>query len=384
MLPLVQRGTIHLDVVAPVPYFPRLPWPTRWSSFSHIPAEENYAGVSIYHPRYVVVPNIGMQTHGLSMYMATRSLVQRLHHRHHYQLLDAHWIYPDGYAAVKIAQDLGVPVILSARGNDINEYLDFPKIRPLISWALEQSDHVISVCQALKDLMLPLGIPDKKVSVVSNGVDTTKFFPIAQHQARSQLGLAPDGQLLVSVGILEPRKGHHLLIEALQLLKKQYNMQPSLAIIGAGPAQAQLQTLIQSHALQDQVQLVGEVPNQGLPLWYNAANALCLASDREGWPNVLLESIACGTPVIASRVFGTPEVVPSEEIGLLVTPRTPDAFATAIHCALKKSWSQETLVTFASQHTWQQTASQVQTVFEQVIGNSQARRVEHIGQETPA
>lgn len=202
-------------------------------------------------------------------------------------------------------------------------------------------------------------------------MDTEKFFPIAQHEARSQLGLATHGQLLVSVGILEPRKGHHLLIEALQRLKKNHNVQPSLAIIGAGPAQAQLQTLIRSHELQDQVQLVGEVPNQVLPLWYNAADALCLASDREGWPNVLLESIACATPVIASRVFGTPEVIPSEEIGLLVSSRTPDAFSTAIHQALNKSWDQHTLVTFASQHTWQQTASQVQTVFEQVIQNNQ-------------
>lgn len=163
MLPLVQQGAIHLDVVAPVPYFPRLPWPTRWDSFSQIAAQEDHAGVNIYHPRYLVVPSIGMQTHGLSMYMATRSLVQRLHHQHHYQLLDAHWVYPDGYAAVKIAKDLGLPVVVSARGNDINEYLDFPKIRPLISWALEHSDHVMSVCQALKDLIIPVGIPDKKV-----------------------------------------------------------------------------------------------------------------------------------------------------------------------------------------------------------------------------
>jgi glycosyltransferase involved in cell wall biosynthesis len=370
MRAFAKHTSSHLDVIAPIPYFPKLPWRTRWTAFSQIRAEEERRGVRIYHPRYIVVPKVGMHIHGQSMYWGSYKLFHRLHRENKYHLIDAHWIYPDGWAAVKLAKKVNVPVVLSARGNDINEYLEYPRIRPLIRWCLENCDHIISVCQALKDLMIPLGIPDSKITVVGNGVDIERFCWVDPHYARRRLALPLDRRILLSVGILEPRKGHHILIEALHLLKKRGLKSPCLYIIGTGPFHDKLKELSQKLELEDDVKLVGEIPNSDLKFWYNAADVLCLASDREGWPNVLLEALACGTPVVASKVFGIPEIISSKDVGLVVDHRTPDAFASNIMKALTQSWNSRNIVTFARQHTWTKTAQAVQNVFASVLHRS--------------
>ena len=153
-------SSTQIDVMAPVPYFPNFEWPKQWGIYGKIPIKEKQNGRMVYHPRYLVIPKLGMWTQGLSMYLSTLPLARQLHQKRQYQLLDAHWVYPDGWAAVHIAKKLKIPVVLSARGNDINEYLDFRNIRPMIKWCLQECDHVISVCQALKDLMVTLGISD--------------------------------------------------------------------------------------------------------------------------------------------------------------------------------------------------------------------------------
>ena len=268
------------------------------------------------------------------------------------------------------AKKLKIPVVLSARGNDINEYVEFPKIRPLIKWCLENCDHIISVCQALKDLITPLGIPEAKITVVGNGVDIQIFHPVDREDARRKLALPFGRRILLSVGLLEPRKGHHILIEALHLLQKQGKDLPCLYIIGTGPLRDKLQKLIQKFALDDYVTLVGERPNRDLKFWYSAADILCLASDREGWPNVLLEALACGTPVVASSVFGIPEIIRSTDLGRVVAHRTPDMFACHIMKALTQSWDSSKIVAFAQQHTWNKTAQDVQEVFASVLHQS--------------
>ncbi len=365
----VRRQTgADLDIIAPIPYFPRLAWPKRWAIYSQISGEETLDGFKVYHPRYLVIPRIGMWSHGWTMYRSSLKLAERLHHTKRYHLIDAHWIYPDGWAAVHIGKKLRVPVVLSARGNDINEYIEFPTVRPLIKWSLEQCDHIISVCQALKDLMTELGVPESKITVLGNGVDTERFFPIQKTEARRILSLPTDRPILLSVGILEPRKGHHILIQALSLLRNSNRKGcPHLYIVGDGFYGANLRGLIKKWGLTEYVRMVGEVPHQMLRYWYSAADLLCLASDREGWPNVLLEAMACGTPVAASNVFGVPEIVTSADVGVVVAPRTAEAFSTAIEQALKGGWDSTRLVAFAERHSWEKVGRVVDQVFRDVL-----------------
>ncbi len=366
----VAASGSKIDVISPVPYFPRTNWPKKWAKYGQLPTQEHIDGFDVFHPRYVVIPKMGMGLHGLSMYWGTAALVKRLHQKRPYHLIDAHWIYPDGWSAVHLGKKLGIPVVLSARGNDINEYLDFPKIRPKIKWCLEQCSHIVSVCQGLKDLMVDLGIPDSKISVIGNGIDSTKFYPIAKVDARKKQGVPIQQTVILSVGILEPRKGHHLLIEALHILRARGEDVPALYIVGSGPFRKQLENLAKKFEVWESVHFVGEVPHRDLYEWYSLANLFCLASDREGWPNVLLEAMACGTPVVATNVFGVPEIVKTKDVGLLVNSRTSEALANTISEALKVSWNSDVIIQYANQYTWGKVATRVGDVFGKAFGAS--------------
>jgi glycosyltransferase involved in cell wall biosynthesis len=177
-----------------------------------------------------------------------------------------------------------------------------------------------------------------------------------------------DRKIIISVGSLIPRKGFDLLIRAIKRLSFSFE-DPYLIIVGEGPARRDLETLISSLNLNDRICLVGAVPHQDLYLWYNAANISCLVSNREGWPNVVLESLACGTPVVATNIWGVPEIITSETLGLL-TERTEDAIAEAILKALGKQWQTEDIVEYAKEYTWDNTAAGVLRVFRTLVNES--------------
>ena len=169
---------------------------------------------------------------------------------------------------------------------------------------------MIAVSAALRDTMAGLGLSREKIHLIPNAVETTRFRPIPALEARQRLSLPEGSPLLVSVGSLIEAKGHQLTIRAVALLGNQF---PSLRlyIIGEGPYRTELERLIKSLGLQERVQLLGKRPNEELPFWFSAASLSCLASSREGWPNVVTESLACGTPVVATRVGGIPEILHS-------------------------------------------------------------------------
>jgi glycosyltransferase involved in cell wall biosynthesis len=212
-----------------------------------------------------------------------------------------------------------------------------------------------------------LGIAASHVTVIPNGIDTTKFFPVAKAVARTQLGLAGD-KILLSVGHLTPVKGFELLIRAFKRLLEQvpHGSGLSLVIIGDGALRHRLETLVSSLGLQEHVRLVGAVPHERLYLWYSAADLFCLASSREGWPNVLLEALACGTPVVATPVGGIPEILCADELGFL-TERNERDMATAMSLALSKTWRPEVLRGYAQKHTWEQAALSGLRLFETIL-----------------
>jgi glycosyltransferase involved in cell wall biosynthesis len=221
--------------------------------------------------------------------------------------------------------------------------------------------------------MLKLNIPLAKIAVIPNGVDSGKFFPLSKPIARQQLGL-PDGKIILSVGELIPRKGFHVLMQALALLVHQHGGQDiRLIIIGEGAYRKTLEELIASLQLANHVRLAGAVPHAELYKWYSAADVFCLASDREGWPNVILESLACGTPVAATAIWGVPEILVSEEIGFL-TKREARDMAEKLSLALDKSWQAEKIVSFARAQTWEKVARSVFEVFAGVL-NGKASNV---------
>jgi len=359
---------VNLRVVAPVPYFPNIPghFFNKWKIYTEIPLKENIDGIDVYHPRYIVTPKVGMALYGYFMFLGALNQVARIHKAFPFDIIDAHYIYPDGLAAVLLGRFYKKPVVLSARGTDINLFPQFNTIRPLIRWTLKKTDHVIAVCESLKEIMVNLGTSQNKVSVIPNGIDPDIFKPIAQQDARIKLGLSQKEKILISVGALIERKGIHILIDSLKEIKNQGKLTFITYIIGKGEQRDNLQKTIDLHSLQDKIKLLGEVKNSDLPHWYNAADLFFLGSSREGWPNVVSESLACGTPVIATNVNGTPEILCSEEYGILVN-RDAQSFAGGILAGFNKTWDREKIIEYGQSRPWSVVAKEVFTVFQRIL-----------------
>jgi teichuronic acid biosynthesis glycosyltransferase TuaC len=363
----------EVKVVAPVPYFPaiRLNW--RWQ-FSQIPRQETRNGIEVYHPRYFIVPKVGMALYGWLMFLSTFPTVKRIRKRFNFDLLDAHYVYPDGFAAVLLGKYFRKPVVISARGSDINSYRSFPLIRRLLQHVLARANKVIAVSQALKQAMIQLGIPEEKIACIPNGVDAKKFRPVPKVQAQRAMNL-PSGRVILSVGNLTPNKGFDLLVKSFGSLAARAEYRDlQLTIAGDGPVREDLENLISALKLTGRVRLVGPVPHEQLYLWYNAADLFCLASAREGWPNVILESLACGTPVVATSAGGIPEIIRSDKVGLLVD-RNEAALVEAIDSAFKKDWSEAALVEYARLRTWDRAAHDVLQVFKSASASRDAAAI---------
>jgi teichuronic acid biosynthesis glycosyltransferase TuaC len=358
-------------VVAPVPYFPKLPFKTAkaYDTFARIPKFEEPGGYPIHHPRYLVTPKLGMRYYGDWMSMGVMKTIQEIHARHPIDVIDGHYVYPDGRAAIKIGQALGIPVVLSARGTDLSLFPKFPHILPILKANLEGCRQLICVCSHLKKVALELGIPENKVHVIGNGVDTALFHPGDKLVARKNTGLPATGKIVLSVGHLVELKGFHLIIAA---LAKTEDQTTHLVIVGEGPMRGELEALIQSHGLMGRVTLPGSILNRELKHWYQAADLFVLASSREGWPNVVCEAQATGLPVVATKVWGVPEIIHEPALGTLIDGRTVEALAAAIDIALEKAWDREHIAKTGSARTWGTVADQVEVVFNEVAMSHRA------------
>jgi len=293
---VVATGEVESRVISPVPWFPfKSPRFGAYAKFARVPRTETRHGLQVIRPRYVLLPKIGMTVAPLALYAAMLPAARKLiREGFDFDLIDAHYFYPDGVATAMVARALGKPFTITARGTDINLIPRHALPRRMIRWVGARSSANIAVCQALKNEMVALGMAEEKTHVLRNGVDLALFKPGDRDNARAQFGLT--GPTLLSVGLLIQRKGHDLIIEALRALPEH-----TLLIAGDGPERAALEQAAAHHGVTSRVRFLGLVPHDDLPALYGAADALVLASDREGWPNVLLESMACGTPVEIGR-----------------------------------------------------------------------------------
>jgi len=366
----LHKKNIDVKVVAPVPWFPPLNISTRWYSFSQIPLLEVIDDIEVYHPRYLVTPKVGMTLYGYWMFLGVRKLVMQLKESFSFDLIDAHFLYPDGFAACLLGQHYDFPVVLNARGSDVNSYLQMPRIKTLLARSMKQADRLVAVSNSLRDQMVANGAPPDRTSVIPNGIDPTCFFRMDTGRARQELGLEKDEKIILTVCSLIELKGVHLLIEAVAKVREAFSCPVSLMVVGTGPEKARLKSLIEQFALQDCVRLVGNVANRELVGWYNAADLFLLGSSREGWPNVVCEALACGTPVVATAVNGIPEILDSEELGIMVE-RTAEAFACGIEKAFAQNWDRDKIARIGQERTWENVAEEVCELFQSVLNNVQ-------------
>ena len=364
---LIKTGQVEAKVVAPVPWFPSTAQRFgEYARFAATPRFEQRNGIDVYHPRYVLLPKVGMNLAPYTMALGALTTVKRLHQEgFDFDLIDAHYYYPDGVAAGLLAKWLGKPFVVTARGTDINLIPEYPFPRARILDTAARASASIGVCQALMDTLRDLGADPTKLHTLRNGVDLQRFAPEPRKKARQRLGLALAGQYLLSVGHLIERKGHHLAIESLVELPGV-----TLLIAGSGPEEAALKALAQRLDVAERVHWAGVVPQTELKWWYSAADALTLCSSREGWANVLLEAMACGTPVIASNIWGTPEVVSTPAAGLLMARRDASSLAVAWRDLMVITPERMATRRHAEGFSWDATTHGQLRLFQRVIDDS--------------
>ena len=343
----------EIRVVAPVAWYPSV----RRSA----PHAEVQDGLPVAHPTYWYVPRVLKILDGLMLFLSSVAAVRRLRRWFDFDLIDAHFAYPDGFAAVLLARLFRKPVCVTLRGTIIPLSAD-PFRRRLCDWAITRADQVIAVAENLAERARRGGVQENRLAIISNGVDLERFRPEDANLARRRLGLLPDAPLLVSVGHLSPRKGFQHVIRALPRLGKAH---PGLrfAIIGGPGAEGdngpQLRELACDLGVAERVIFAGPEPPGRVALWLAASHALVLASAFEGSPNVVLEALACGRPVVSSKVGNVERIVP-EFAGILIDdPNDVPALSAALSEALRRTWDPLRIRSCAADHGWEGVANQV-------------------------
>lgn len=360
---LVRECNVDARVIAPVPWFPlSSPIFGPYSKFAATPRRTTRGnGLQVSHPRYLMLPRLGVTFQPDAMARsAVRDISELQRSGWQPDIIDAHYFYPDGVAAAILADRLQIPLVITARGTDVNVLGRLPGPARRILWAAQRASAVIAVSSRLKDALVAIGVDASKVVVVRNGVDLQVFRPEPREAARERLRL-PAGRLVACVGNLVPEKGFALAIEALRGLNDF-----RLVFVGEGPSRGSLLELAHRLGVEDRVVFLPSMPQHELRHLYSSADVLMLTSEREGWPNVVLESLACGTPVVGVDVGAVGEMLGDPRVGRIVLARDPELLASAVIDLLGSGVSREQIRMHAAQFDWASVSHMQMDVFGRV------------------
>jgi teichuronic acid biosynthesis glycosyltransferase TuaC len=356
-------------VVAPIPWFPFNRW-LRGREFTGVPLKEPLDGITIYHPRFLSVPRIAKSLDGILYALSLLPFLVWLRRRFSFDLIDAQFGYPDGVGAALLAGIFRRPLCVTLRGDE-SRVARFALRRRQLRAALQRAT-VVAVSDALSQLARDLDVPEERICVIPNGVDVTRFQPSDQLEARMRLGLPMDRAILVAVGSLIGRKGHHLIVPLLPALLER---RPNLLYVAVGNLGGRqscaglIELLVREHELESHVKVVIARPHEEMPLWLAAADLFCLATSHEGCSNAILEALACGLPVVSTTVGGNPEIVRAED-GILVPFWNPQAFVDALVRALDHPWDRAAIAQRMSSHGWDRTAASMIENYGRVLETS--------------
>ncbi len=348
------------------PWCPGLRW-LREEARRGFPSRETVDGLPVRDLRFPYVPGAFKTWDGVGLARTLSKALRGSPFRP--DLLDAHFAYPAGYAAVRVGKRLGLPSVITLRGTFPSYLRDGRKGR--IREALLGATRVVAVSQSLADEARRLAGPDLDCRVIPNGIDTQLFRPGDSHEAAGRLSWSDRRPVLLTVGGLVPRKGAHRVVRVLPRVLERY---PGLlyVLVGGGSVEGDfrrdLEAMVRDAGLQDHILFAGERPHGELPDFYRAADVFVLSTSNEGWANVLQESLACGTPVVTTDVGGNREVVGGEDCGLVVPFDDDDSLASAILEALDRSWDRGVIAERGRRLDWNDVAAKVSAVFEEALG----------------
>jgi teichuronic acid biosynthesis glycosyltransferase TuaC len=360
-----------LVVVSPVPWFP-LQSLIRYLKPDYRPQPAPYEeqnGIKVYFPHFFSIPGVFRSLDGFFMAISTLLLLYKLKKNFAFNLIDAHFTYPDGYAATLLGRWLKVPVTITLRGTEVPLSRLLGRRKRMLR-ALHNASGVFSVSDSLKRHVVALGAESEKIEVIGNGIDNGKFFPIDKSAARRQLHLDGNAEVLISVGGLVDRKGFHRIIEVLPGLIEKHPNLIYLIVGGASPEgnnRQKLEEQIKTLGLGKRIRFLGAMASEDLRIPLSAADIFVLATANEGWANVFLEAMACGLPVVTTDVGGNGEVVSNSSIGTLVPFGDSDALTTAIDQALKHCWNRQAIIEYAADNSWDKRVTKLLTAFNKLV-----------------
>lgn len=367
---LVRRGH-DVRVVSPTGWAP--PLLPRWRAFREVPGVDVVQGVPVLHPRKLSLPGARLgPRNGDAMLLSIARPLRRVHERWPFDVIHAHMLVPDGWAAARMGRSLRVPVVATAHRADVLDVpVRGPSSRAQVADAVASIDQVCAVSAAIAGAAEALARPRRPVAVVPNGADTTVFAPREASEARARLGLPAEGPVVTYVGKLVPRKGVDALVEAMGILARRPGGAPLLVAGGIGPMLEGLERRAAELGVADRIRFVGKIPHDDVGWWMAAGDVFVLPSHSEGLPTVVCEAMNCGRPVVATAVDGTPEIVRDGETGLLVPPRDPEALAAALARVLEEPglaarMGAEALRIGRETYTWDANAARMEELYGEV------------------
>jgi glycosyltransferase involved in cell wall biosynthesis len=348
-----------VNVICPFPRYPK--WFPPHFDYRHPDLSYSPAGVKTQYFEYPALPGVTRCVNGLvcAKYLEPYLRESRPHVACNF------WLYPEGYATVAVARRLGIPSVVSSIGSDLNRAAD-PVSKWLTKLAMKRATFVVTKSEHLRERAIQMGINGGKVRTVRNGCNPAVFHLADRGAARAELGVDDRAELVLFVGRLDSAKGIFELLDAFASLA---SCRPKLvlAYVGDGPGAKHLRNKTIGLGLEGRVSLAGACPSQRVPRWLAAANVLALPSYREGYPNVVIEALSCGRPVIATDVGGIPELV-DESSGILVAPRDSRALANAIQTAMERNWDEQS-ISEQFHRSWDEAADELLRICELAIQN---------------
>ena len=302
--------------------------------------------------------------------LATKKFIDYLKKENiNFDIVHGQFRWPSGYAAINIGKYFNIPKVVTIHG------LGFYYVAQrggfwlkIMKYILSEPDHIIASSNNTAKYIKRICHETPPITVIPNGFNPTMFYPIPQERARETLGLPVDRKIIVCVGNLAKIKGQHILVNAMKyVIKKRQDV--LCVLVGDGQLKKDLKKLIKKLNLQEYVFLAGKVPHHEVPLWMNSANIFVLPSLSEGNPTVMFEALGCGVPFVGTRVGGVPEIITSNEYGLLVDPGSPEDLAEKIMEALDLNWDREKIHEYAQKFTWDRIARETLKVYKKVLGD---------------
>jgi glycosyltransferase involved in cell wall biosynthesis len=335
------------------------PWPARPDT-----AED---GFEVIRPRFLSVPGVLRSADGVSMAISVYLTLFRRGLSQDVRLIDAHFAFPDGYAAFLLSRWLRVPYCVTLRGAKDTDTIGTPR-ESMLRRSLQNASAVIGVSDSLRRFAVSVGCNPERALAITNGVDGGKFFPEDRAEARRRLGLPQEAKVMISVGSLIPLKGHHRVIDTMPELLKRFPDLRLLVVGGPtsfGDTSGMIKAQIERLGLAKEVMMCGRVSPDQLRWYLSAADLFVLATENEGWPNALMEALGCGLPIVTTDVGGNAEIVCSPEMGSLVPYWVPHLFIDEAGHWLENQNGRDERLRWIAERTWDRAAQRVKQTWDQ-------------------